>query len=51
LFLTVCFVYRFPTPVCILVSAALFAFAHLTPGQFPQLFILGNFICQFRNKI
>uniref|UniRef100_A0A0E0M160 CAAX prenyl protease 2/Lysostaphin resistance protein A-like domain-containing protein n=1 Tax=Oryza punctata TaxID=4537 RepID=A0A0E0M160_ORYPU len=27
--------------VCILASAAVFAFAHLTPGQFPQLFILG----------
>lgn len=34
--------YRFPTPVCVLVSAAVFALAHLTPGQFPQLFILGN---------
>ncbi|OEL25258.1 hypothetical protein BAE44_0013724 [Dichanthelium oligosanthes] len=33
--------YRFPTPICVLVSAAAFALAHLTPGQFPQLFILG----------
>ncbi|PAN12250.2 hypothetical protein PAHAL_2G263100 [Panicum hallii] len=31
----------FPTPVCVLVSAAVFALAHLTPGQFPQLFLLG----------
>lgn len=40
-FLMVSLTKWFPTPVCILVSAALFAFAHLTPGQFPQLFILG----------
>ena len=31
----------FPTPVCVILSAAVFAFAHLTPDQFPQLFVLG----------
>ncbi|PSS13522.1 Membrane peptidase [Actinidia chinensis var. chinensis] len=31
-----------PTPVSILISAAVFAVAHLTPGQFPQLFVLGT---------
>uniref|UniRef100_A0A0E0IJH4 CAAX prenyl protease 2/Lysostaphin resistance protein A-like domain-containing protein n=1 Tax=Oryza nivara TaxID=4536 RepID=A0A0E0IJH4_ORYNI len=41
-FLMVSLTKWFPTPVCILVSAALFAFAHLTPGQFPQLFILDS---------
>ncbi|KAG8056733.1 hypothetical protein GUJ93_ZPchr0002g23313 [Zizania palustris] len=40
-FLMVSLTKWFPTPVCILVSAALFALAHLTPGQFPPLFILG----------
>lgn len=30
-----------PTPVSIIISAAAFALAHLTPGEFPQLFILG----------
>lgn len=30
-----------PTPVSILISAAVFALAHLTPGEFPQLFVLG----------
>lgn len=30
-----------PTPVSILLSAAVFAIAHLTPGEFPQLFVLG----------
>lgn len=34
--------YRCPTPVSVLISAAVFALAHLTPGEFPQLFILGN---------
>ncbi|CAL5338463.1 unnamed protein product [Camellia sinensis] len=29
-----------PTPVSVLISAAVFAVAHLTPGQFPQLFVL-----------
>ncbi|XP_010257309.1 PREDICTED: uncharacterized protein LOC104597460 [Nelumbo nucifera] len=32
----------FPTPVSILISAAVFALAHLTPGEFPQLFVLGT---------
>ncbi|CAI9096609.1 OLC1v1032798C4 [Oldenlandia corymbosa var. corymbosa] len=31
-----------PTPTAILITAAVFAFAHLTPGEFPQLFVLGN---------
>ncbi|GAB4839999.1 hypothetical protein Ancab_020709 [Ancistrocladus abbreviatus] len=31
-----------PTPVSIVVSAAVFALAHLTPGEFPQLFLLGT---------
>lgn len=30
-----------PTPVAVVVSAAVFALAHLTPGEFPQLFVLG----------
>lgn len=30
-----------PTPVSIVISAAVFSAAHLTPGEFPQLFILG----------
>ncbi|KAJ8760921.1 hypothetical protein K2173_021959 [Erythroxylum novogranatense] len=30
-----------PTPVSVLISAAVFALAHLTPGEFPQLFVLG----------
>uniref|UniRef100_A0A7C8YGX7 CAAX prenyl protease 2/Lysostaphin resistance protein A-like domain-containing protein n=1 Tax=Opuntia streptacantha TaxID=393608 RepID=A0A7C8YGX7_OPUST len=30
-----------PTPVAIVISAAVFALAHLTPGEFPQLFVLG----------
>lgn len=33
---------RVPTPVAVLISAAIFALAHLTPGEFPQLFVLGN---------
>ena len=45
----VCFGYRFPTPVCVVLSAAVFAFAHLTPDQFPQLFVLGNFL-RFRTN-
>ncbi|KAI0494643.1 hypothetical protein KFK09_024784 [Dendrobium nobile] len=32
----------FPTPVSVLLSAAVFALAHLTPGEFPQLFVLGT---------
>ncbi|KAJ6429996.1 hypothetical protein OIU84_021414 [Salix udensis] len=31
-----------PTPVSVLISAAVFALAHLTPGEFPQLFVLGT---------
>ncbi|KAK6159964.1 hypothetical protein DH2020_003345 [Rehmannia glutinosa] len=30
-----------PTPLAVLISAAVFAVAHLTPGEFPQLFVLG----------
>ncbi|XP_051122349.1 uncharacterized protein LOC127245479 isoform X2 [Andrographis paniculata] len=30
-----------PTPLAVLLSAAVFAVAHLTPGEFPQLFVLG----------
>ncbi|KAL6846144.1 hypothetical protein ACP4OV_023592 [Aristida adscensionis] len=40
-FLMVSLTKWFPTPVCVLLSAAAFALAHLTPGQFPQLFVLG----------
>ncbi|KAI4314163.1 hypothetical protein L6164_027098 [Bauhinia variegata] len=31
-----------PTPVAVIMSAAVFAIAHLTPGEFPQLFVLGT---------
>lgn len=31
-----------PTPVAVLISASVFALAHFTPGQFPQLFVLGS---------
>ncbi|KAG8500033.1 hypothetical protein CXB51_003705 [Gossypium anomalum] len=31
-----------PTPVSVIISAAVFALAHLTPGEFPQLFVLGT---------
>ncbi|GAB2280278.1 hypothetical protein Dimus_014920 [Dionaea muscipula] len=31
-----------PTPLSIAISAAVFALAHLTPGEFPQLFFLGT---------
>ncbi|XP_044491480.1 uncharacterized protein LOC123215449 isoform X4 [Mangifera indica] len=33
---------RVPTPIAVIISAAVFAFAHLTPGEFPQLFVLGT---------
>ncbi|RDY09456.1 hypothetical protein CR513_06168, partial [Mucuna pruriens] len=33
--------FRVPTPVAVVISAAVFALAHLTPGEFPQLFVLG----------
>jgi len=32
---------RVPTPVAVVISASVFALAHLTPGEFPQLFVLG----------
>uniref|UniRef100_A0A0E0ELY2 Uncharacterized protein n=1 Tax=Oryza meridionalis TaxID=40149 RepID=A0A0E0ELY2_9ORYZ len=32
---------RFSTPISVLITASVFAFAHLTPGEFPQLFVLG----------
>lgn len=35
------FLCRVPTPVAIGISAAVFALAHLTPGEFAQLFVLG----------
>lgn len=40
---------RVPTPVAVLISAAVFALAHLTPGEFPQLFVLGIMLisCKF----
>lgn len=31
-----------PTPISVFISAAVFALAHLTPGEFPQLFVLGS---------
>ncbi|KAJ8628580.1 hypothetical protein MRB53_021903 [Persea americana] len=31
-----------PTSVSVIISAAAFALAHLTPGEFPQLFVLGT---------
>ncbi|KAJ4711326.1 CAAX amino terminal protease [Melia azedarach] len=31
-----------PTPIAVIISAAVFALAHLTPGEFPQLFVLGT---------
>ncbi|TKY58853.1 membrane protein [Spatholobus suberectus] len=31
-----------PTPVAVVISAAVFALAHLTPGEFPQLFVLAS---------
>ncbi|MQL88026.1 hypothetical protein Taro_020575, partial [Colocasia esculenta] len=40
-FLMVSLTKWFPTPVSALISAAVFALAHLTPGEFPQLFVLG----------
>ncbi|KAK3443027.1 hypothetical protein EUGRSUZ_B03438 [Eucalyptus grandis] len=44
-----------PTPVAVLISAAVFALAHLTPGEFPQLFVLGTALglsyAQTRNLI
>ncbi|KAL0797795.1 hypothetical protein Bca101_052969 [Brassica carinata] len=44
-----------PTPIAITISSAAFALAHLTPGEFPQLFILGSVLgltyAQTRNLI
>ncbi|XP_068643571.1 uncharacterized protein [Aristolochia californica] len=40
-FLMVSLTKWFPTPVSAVLSAAVFAVAHLTPGEFPQLFVLG----------
>nr|GMD84539.1 CAAX amino terminal protease family protein [Ipomoea batatas] len=31
-----------PSPLAVLLSAAVFSAAHLTPGEFPQLFVLGT---------
>lgn len=41
-FLMVSLTRWFPTPVSVVASAAAFALAHLTPGEFPQLFVLGT---------
>ncbi|XP_076928629.1 uncharacterized protein LOC143592639 [Bidens hawaiensis] len=41
-FLMVALTKWLPTPISILISAAVFSAAHLTPGEFPQLFILGT---------
>uniref|UniRef100_K3YIN7 CAAX prenyl protease 2/Lysostaphin resistance protein A-like domain-containing protein n=1 Tax=Setaria italica TaxID=4555 RepID=K3YIN7_SETIT len=40
-FLMVSLTMWFSTPYAVLITAAVFAFAHLTPGEFPQLFVLG----------
>ncbi|KAL6596259.1 hypothetical protein ACP70R_047623 [Stipagrostis hirtigluma subsp. patula] len=40
-FLMVSLTIWFSTPYSVLITAAVFAFAHLTPGEFPQLFVLG----------
>ncbi|XP_076953476.1 uncharacterized protein LOC143627575 [Bidens hawaiensis] len=41
-FLMVALTKWLPTPISIVISAAVFSAAHLTPGEFPQLFILGS---------
>ncbi|KAJ4961682.1 hypothetical protein NE237_021592 [Protea cynaroides] len=41
-FLMVSLTQWFPTPVSVLLSAVVFSIAHLTPGEFPQLFVLGT---------
>ncbi|XP_042420061.1 uncharacterized protein LOC122008409 isoform X1 [Zingiber officinale] len=41
-FLMVSLTKYLPTPVSVLITAAIFAIAHLTPGEFPQLFVLGT---------
>uniref|UniRef100_A0ACD5Y9Q8 Uncharacterized protein n=1 Tax=Avena sativa TaxID=4498 RepID=A0ACD5Y9Q8_AVESA len=40
-FLMVSLTMWFSTPVSVLITAVEFAFAHLTPGELPQLFVLG----------
>ncbi|CAN1197431.1 hypothetical protein LINPERHAP2_LOCUS44055 [Linum perenne] len=35
---------RVPIPFAVVISAAVFALAHLSPGQFPQLFVLGTLL-------
>ncbi|XLT58960.1 hypothetical protein HN873_051564, partial [Arachis hypogaea] len=35
---------RVPTPVAIIISAAVFTLAHFTPEAFPKLFVLGTFM-------
>ncbi|CAN6484596.1 unnamed protein product [Victoria cruziana] len=40
-FLMVSLTKWFPTPVAVISSSAVFALGHLTPGEFPQLFVLG----------
>uniref|UniRef100_A0A453R034 CAAX prenyl protease 2/Lysostaphin resistance protein A-like domain-containing protein n=1 Tax=Aegilops tauschii subsp. strangulata TaxID=200361 RepID=A0A453R034_AEGTS len=40
-FLMVSLTMWFSTPVSVLITAVVFAFAHLTPGEIPQLFVLG----------
>uniref|UniRef100_A0ACD6AKJ3 Uncharacterized protein n=1 Tax=Avena sativa TaxID=4498 RepID=A0ACD6AKJ3_AVESA len=40
-FLMVSLTMWFSTPVSVLITAVVFAFAHLTPGELPQLFVLG----------
>jgi membrane protease YdiL (CAAX protease family) len=41
-FLMVSLTMWFSTPISVLITASVFAFAHLTPGEFPQLFVLGK---------
>uniref|UniRef100_A0A453R0G5 CAAX prenyl protease 2/Lysostaphin resistance protein A-like domain-containing protein n=1 Tax=Aegilops tauschii subsp. strangulata TaxID=200361 RepID=A0A453R0G5_AEGTS len=41
-FLMVSLTMWFSTPVSVLITAVVFAFAHLTPGEIPQLFVLGK---------
>ncbi|KAL3511128.1 hypothetical protein ACH5RR_030529 [Cinchona calisaya] len=41
-FLMVALTKWLPTPISIVISASVFAIAHLTPGEFPQLFVLGT---------
>ncbi|KAG0448938.1 hypothetical protein HPP92_027580 [Vanilla planifolia] len=43
-FLMVSLTKWFPTPVSVLLSAAVFAFVHLAPGEFTQLFVFGSIL-------